>query len=139
MNTDALLGSILMESIGSSSVVPFVSSVTLEAMKLFGGYALMGMPTLAAFSGIVIGCALNWLLGAALFWIRTKVTFLGNDAFIGAEAFFRRYGWMLCAFYWLPLGSIIVLVTGFFRAPLWKTVVAASIGAALHLWMFVRA
>ncbi len=138
MSVDALLGSIFQESAGSASVVPFISSVTLEAMQRFGGYTLTGLPLFAAFGGNVAGCLFNWLVGAALYWLRTKVTFLGRDAFPAAKLFFHRYGWALCAFFWLPLGSILLVIAGFFRAPLWKVATAAAVGSALHLWMFIH-
>jgi membrane protein YqaA with SNARE-associated domain len=133
MDMHALLLPIFLDHIGSASIVPFVPSVTLEAMRLFGGYVLTGLPAAAAVAGSVVGCGLNWLLGRILVWIRMKMPQLDTHSFPATERFFTRYGFALAAFYWLPLGSIILVVAGLFRAPLWKVLLAATIGAAMHI------
>jgi membrane protein YqaA with SNARE-associated domain len=107
--------------------------VTLEAMRLFGGYVLMGLPAIAAVIGSVIGCGTNWLVGWGIACLRSKTTFLGTQAFPATERFFQQYGFALAMFYWIPLGSILLVIAGFFRAPLWKVLLAATVGAMMHI------
>ncbi len=132
MDQSAFTSDLLIEHIGSASVVPFVSSLTLEAMELFGGYDLQAAAKIALV-GVVIGCLLNWLLGYAIARLRDKVTFLGKEDFAEMQGLFRKYGFMLAALHFLPLGSILVVITGFFRAPLWKVGIAVLIGAVAAL------
>jgi membrane protein YqaA with SNARE-associated domain len=133
-DTLLLLNAIFEEHVCSASFVPFISSITLDAMKLFGGYDLQ-LPVLVALIGSLGGCFLNWILGLGIAVLRARVTFLGTDTFPKVQAFFDRYGFLIAAFYWAPLGAILVIVTGFFRVPLWKTLMAVAVGGGYHLWL----
>jgi membrane protein YqaA with SNARE-associated domain len=133
MDIQTLLLPIVLEHIGSASIVPFVPSVTLETMLLMGGYESMLLPALAAVLGSVIGCGANWGVGRAIAWLRARTQVLGSETFPAAERFFQTYGFALAAFYWLPLGSVLVVIAGFFRVPLWKVLLASMVGAAMHI------
>ncbi len=132
MQVDEFLLPIFVENIGSASAVPFLSSLTLEAMQHFGGYD-MSFAALIALGGLVIGCMVSWLIGWSIAKLRDKVSFLGTDKFPEVVRFFNRYGFLLAALFWMPLGAAIVVITGFFRAPLWKITLAAAFGGGYFL------
>ena len=132
MNADNLLPFIFQEHVGSASIVPFFSSITLEAMQLFGGYALQ-KPAYVALAGILTGCLLNWIFGFMLGEVSKLASFMQKATFPKAEQFFRDYGFLITAFYWLPLGTVLLVIAGFFRAPWWKVLIAVAVGGAFQL------
>lgn len=132
MDTQDFLLSIFAENIGSASIIPFISSITLEAMGYFGGYDIK-LAAYVALAGMVVGCVISWLVGRGLATFRDKVTFLGNNEFATATRLMQHYGFVLAGFFWWPLGAVLVLLTGFFRVPIWKVALASLAGAAYFL------
>lgn len=132
MDTQGFLLSIFTENVGSASIIPFISSITLEAMVYFGGYDTR-LAAYAALAGMVVGCAISWLVGRGLAAFRDKVSFLGNDEFAMATRLMQRYGFVLAGFFWWPLGAVLVFITGFFRVPIWKIALASLVGGAYFL------
>lgn len=131
MDTDFTFD-IFLEHLGHASIIPFISDITLQAMQLFGGYEIQ-TSALVALAGLLIGCALNWLIGQLLLLVRSRVTFLGAGSFTAAEQFFHRYGWMACALFFMPLGVLIPVIAGFLRTPFWKVMLASAVGALFEL------
>jgi membrane protein YqaA with SNARE-associated domain len=136
MDTQDFFLQIFMEHVGSASIFPFLSSLTLEVMKLFGGYDVQSA-AYVGIAGLITGSFLNWIIGYLLSLVREKVTFLGKDDFEKPSRFFNRYGFVLAGFFWLPLGSILVLVMGFFRVSLLKIIPVVVLGALWHLHEYI--
>jgi membrane protein YqaA with SNARE-associated domain len=133
MNTSDFLWFVLQEHIGNASIIPFVTSVTLEAMRLFGDYDLT-LPLVASVIGSVIGCALNWGIGMGIRFVGERTRWNEKNEFKKSSHFFTHYGVALAAFYWIPLGAIILVILGFFRAPLWKILIAVTVGSFIHFF-----
>lgn len=138
MESSQFLWPVFAEHVGSASVVPFVPSITLEAMALFGGYNLP-MFALVALAGLVGGCLLNWLLGRGFALLRARVRFLGRDTYPKAQRFMQHYGVWACALFWLPFGALLPLAAGFLSAAPWKVALSVALGALYVLLPFISA
>ncbi len=132
METSQFLVEILRQAIGSAFIVPFSPNITLQAMKEFGGYALE-QPVYVAACGMVIACLLNWLIGFGVAKLRNNVNFLGKNSYENAHNFMHKYGYLLIALFWIPLGPLILVASGFFRVPIWKVIVLSIIGSFYFL------
>jgi membrane protein YqaA with SNARE-associated domain len=132
MDASPFIFDVFTQAISTAFIVPFNSNITLQAMKEFGGYALQE-PAYVAVLGMVIGCLISWALGYSLSILRSKVAFLGGERFATANSFMHKYGYVLVALFWLPLGTLAVLVSGFFRVPAWKVILLSMIGGFFML------
>jgi membrane protein YqaA with SNARE-associated domain len=131
MDASNFFVSIFLEHVASATIVPFISSITLEAMRLFGGYDLV-VPALVGVMGMVCGCITTWLLGYGLSAAHGRVAKspVGSDAL---RMFMHRYGWIAAGFFWLPLASILLLALGFFRVSLVRVSIMVLLGGLFHM------
>jgi membrane protein YqaA with SNARE-associated domain len=127
---------IMLEHIGGASALPFISSLTLEAMQLFGGYHLT-IPALMALIGMVIGGTLNWAVGRGLGLFDHVIPAFQNDTYPKICRWMGRYGFVLAALNPAPLGELVLLACGVLRTPLWKTLLALTAGSAVALHRYV--
>ncbi len=138
MNTTDFITTIFLENVGSASLFPFISSLTLEAMALFGGYDLM-LASMVAMAGLLAGSIANWLIGFGLAALRDRFGLSNNIDFTKAERFMCSFGFIIAALFWMPVGSLFVLACGFLRVPLWKVLLAVLAGGLYHLWPYIGA
>lgn len=98
-------------------LIPLDSQRVLPAMTLFGGYN-MAMPIMITGVGIVLALLSSFIIGLGLGQLR-EVHFthvLSDERYTKVNAFTRRYGIFFLLLVWLPLGTLIPAVLGFF----WK-------------------
>lgn len=128
---------ILMEHAASASIVPFMPTITLEAMALFGGYHLT-VPALVALTGLILGCCVNWLIGRGVAMARHRLPLLQHEHYDNACHWASRFGFILAAFHPMMLGSLLPLAAGILRVPFWKLLIAVTVGGAVslhHYWL----
>lgn len=108
--------------------VPGMRELTIPAMMLFGGYDML-LPLLAAMAGAGLGALPVWGLGRLLERVRyLKEEALPEARYQRISRFVRQYGWVALPLYGLlPMGTLLLLIAGFFRMPWWM--VCASIAA----------
>ena len=131
------LAAIFLDYLGEASLIPFVQPLTLEAMRLFGGYSFL-YPALVALAGACAGALLNWGAGRALGWLRPRVSWLGTRTFPRLQYAFQRGGFVVAALFWLPLGGIVVAAMGFFRVGLAKVLPTLFAGGLYYLWPYLQ-
>lgn len=112
--------------------VPGKGEITLLAMKLFGGYAML-MPLLVAMSGAALGGGIVWGLGRLLERVRRlRPETLSEFLYVRLSGYARRYGWAILPFYGLiPLGGLLPVMAGFFRLPWWMVAIVVATGRGL--------
>ena len=121
---------ILLEALHTASIIPFGNEPTFYAMKAFGTFDMI-VPTLLAITGALLGQSFNLLIGRlAHRFFHTRLRGEGLDKI---SASFHRFGFLLLAVCWLPLGNLLItLPAGFFHIPLKKALPVILIGLALH-------
>lgn len=98
-------------------LVPLDAQLVLPAMKLFGGYDML-LPNLITGTGILLAIASSFVVGMGLARLREQhfPHVLGNERYSRISRWTSRYGWPLLLLVWLPLGTPVPAVLGFF----WK-------------------
>lgn len=112
--------------------VPGMRELTIPAMMLFGGYDML-LPTLAAMAGAGLGALPVWGIGRLLERVRyLKAEALPEARYQLIRRAVRRFGWLALPFFGLlPMGSLLLLIAGFFRMPWWMVCAGAATGRAL--------
>ena len=112
--------------------IPGIRELTFPAMQLFGGYDV-ALPLAVAMLAAGIGALPVWLLGRVMGKLRTlRPESLPEEKFQLISAKARQFGWLALPLYaLLPMGSLLILIAGFFRMPVWMVAVAVAAGRAL--------
>ncbi len=110
-----LYSDIFTENVADAVVLPLGGSLTLDAMRLFGGFDMQAA-ALFALAGAAIGYTLNWLFGLLLERVRhaTPET-LPEARYRLAQGYAKRYLPFLLPFSFLPFGGLLSLLAGFFH------------------------
>jgi membrane protein YqaA with SNARE-associated domain len=137
MNASDFFLTIFIEHLASATIVPFISSITLEAMALFGNYDLV-MPSVCGIAGLVVGCLLNWLLGYGMQAVHMRVMPSSTPS-AALASWMVRYGWLAAGLFWLPLASVFLVVLGFFHVSLLRVGIMVLMGSLFHVRIFLFA
>lgn len=135
MSESAFLIDIFFEHIARASIVPFVSSVTLEAMYLFGGYALL-KPIFVGIAGMMCGCLTSWFFGYGLRRLYYRWKSIDEGLFLKLNGVMHHYGWMAAILFPLPLATLIIVLLGFFRVSLVRVGIMVLLGAIISMKTF---
>lgn len=109
---------VFYETAWVNSLIPLASDATFSAMLLFGGYN-MHLASLIATAGATLGLTFNWYIGHALskMHVNSKLH-LSEESYRRASHLFNKYGIFILLLSWAPLCKLILLLAGFFNAPL---------------------
>ena len=138
-SADPFLLDILLEGINHGFLIALVPRVTVGAMYYFGGYA-MANPVVWGSLGATLGCLLTFAVG----WLLAAIPWIQNRRVRKATTFEKVQRWAtrlllpLSLFWWVPLGSLAVLLAGFYRLPAWSVALACAGGSAWYYMDYLK-
>lgn len=133
-------GSAFLEGLGNGLLFPLSGEPLFFAMKEFGAGRDELMPVaLAVTLGFTLAQVVNWALGAALIRLRRqhKARFHISDANFTLAVKIYWLFMPLLFFAWYSLGSMLVVIAGFLRKPLWLVLLVTAVGKVAYFGYYL--
>ena len=112
---------IFIEHLKSIFLIPIGKDVTLSTMRFLQPEGQFAVEHLVAIAAILLGASLNWWLGSFFSRYRTAFHGISENDYMFFSNIVQKYGFWLVALWWLPVGTVLPFITGFFRVK-WKIV-----------------
>lgn len=123
------LPTIFLEAAHQASILPLASEAAIYAVKSFGEGS-MAAPVAAAILGAMAGHCFNWWLGRAVMKLPSSPKH--HRYYETIAHYFNRYGFILLALAFVPLGNMLVLIAGMLGTPLKKALPMIALGLCYH-------
>lgn len=122
MNLIEAYSYLFSDTILSAMILPIYSELVFDTMKIFGNYNSLLMIIIASLGGLV-GNIINWLLGNVLISVK-KISINPSPDYSRLQSILNDWQIFIMFGYFIPIiGSLLVVLTGFFRISLKKIVI----------------
>ncbi len=123
---------IFFEHLQEAFLLPVGQDITLHAMRLFGGYDMMdavAYATLGSLIALMVGYIIGLILKKYRYIFKAG---LAEDKYQLASGYAQKFGWLLLPLWFVPFGTLLPLLAGFFGLRWWIVLVMILLGAIFH-------
>jgi len=120
---------IFLEAVHQASIIPLASEATIYALKSFGSTDLQ-IPVSLALLGGLAGHMFNYVVGMMVMNLPSSPRSL--PAYQLIRQHFNRWGFLVLALCFVPLGNILVVAAGMLGTPLKKALPPIAAGLLYH-------
>ncbi len=130
---NSIYSDIFLEHLRTIFLIPIGKDLTLSTMRFMQPDELFIVPHFVALCAILTGATLNWWLGS--FFSRYRAAFHGisEDDYQFFRGLMQKYGMWLVVLWWLPVGTVLPFIAGFFGVRWWKVMILLVAGYGLQL------
>jgi membrane protein YqaA with SNARE-associated domain len=114
-------------------LVPSNKDITLSTLRYMQPDELFIVPILVACAAIACGGMLNWMIGYFFSNYRGAFHGMSEDDYTLFSRLMNKYGVALVVVWWLPVGTVLPFIAGFFRVRWTKEIILLIFGYGLKL------